>query len=208
MNKFNKIKNIIFDLGNVVLDIDLNITIQRFKDMGWNGDANFLDKYHQKQFFGDYEQGLISTELFLSNIKEHTRENTTDEQIKNAWNALLLNYKTERIQCIIELKQNYRVFLLSNTNQLHIDACSCNVPLVGTLSELFNKTYYSFEMNMRKPDANIYEAVLKDSNLKAEETLFLDDSLLNVNAAKSLGIESWLVDNSDLWVQRIREYLL
>ncbi len=208
MNKFNKIKNIIFDLGNVVLDIDLNITVQRFIEMGWNGDENFLDKYHQKTFFGDYEHGLINTDAFISEIKALTKYGNSEAEIKEAWNALLLDYKEERIQCILELKKHYKVFLLSNTNALHIDHCSERVPFVGSLDNLFDKTYYSYEMGVRKPDAIIYQSLLEDADIIAEETLFLDDSLRNVQEAQKMGIESWVVEDADAWVGRITSYLL
>ena len=200
-------KNIIFDLGNVVLDIDLNITYNRFKQLGFGEKGNFLSKYNQVGFFNAFEEGRINAQQFVEEVKDRMPEGVKTEEIVNAWNALLLEYQTERIETILKLKKTHNIYLLSNTNELHVKSCENRVPITGSLQNLFNKVYYSYEMGMSKPNKEIFKALLNDARIKAEETLFLDDSPANVETAKSLGIESWLIVQADQWVPRINRML-
>ena len=200
-------KNVIFDLGNVVVDIDLNITIKRFMEFGFKEKGNFLSRYKQSGIFCDFEHGQISVDKFIDGLKELMNPDVSKKEIIDAWNEIILDYTEERIQTILKLKKTHKVYLLSNTNSLHIDICQNRVPIVGSLNNLFDKTYYSHEMNMSKPNANIFEEVLRDANIKAEETLFLDDGPANVEAARRLGIESWLVEFPDQWVSKIQKLI-
>ncbi|MCW3807927.1 HAD family hydrolase [Plebeiibacterium marinum] len=197
-------KNIIFDLGNVVVDIDLNITMERFRKLGFKKEGDFLNKYQQIGIFNDFEEGRVSAGEFVEGLKAYMKAGVTDEEIIEAWNVIIGDYKEDRIETILKLKETHGVYLLSNTNELHVEVCENKVPLVGSLNKLFNKTYYSHEMGMSKPNRNIFEALLKDAGIKAEETLFLDDSKANVEAARKLGIESWLVEYPDQWVPRMK----
>ena len=207
MTKLKDKKSIIFDLGNVVVDIDLNITFQRFKELGFYIDEDFLKKYHQTPIFKDFEEGRVTPNEFTAELLQKMKQGVTTEEVIAAWNSLLGDYKEERISTILELRKTHQVYLLSNTNSLHIDSCSNRVPIVGSLDKLFDKIYYSHEMGMSKPNDIIFETVLKDAVLKAEETLYLDDSLANVEAARNLGIESWLVEFPDQWVPRMNQLL-
>ncbi|TLX72126.1 HAD family phosphatase [Labilibacter sediminis] len=202
MTNFNKKKCIIFDLGNVVLDIDLNITYQRFEALGFSYSADYINKYKQSGIFGDIEEGRISSDEFCERMKQQLHPNVSNNDIKDAWNALFLGYKPERIETILKLKEKFKVYLLSNTNAIHIDFCAYNVPIVGSLEKLFDKVFYSYKMGMRKPDKNIFEAVLNDIPFSAEESLFLDDSPANVEAAEKLGIESWLIEDPNGWTKK------
>ncbi len=203
MRNLKNKKSIIFDLGNVVLDIDLNITYERLRTLGFGENGEFLNKYKQTSFFSDLEEGRITAKQFIEEVKKRMPEGVTDDEVINAWNALLIGYKEDRIETILKLKEQFKVYLLSNTNEIHIAACENNVPIVGSLKNLFHKVYYSYELNMSKPHRNIFEAVINDANIKAEETLFLDDSPANVKTAESLGIESWLVEDPNLWVKKM-----
>lgn len=196
-------KNIIFDLGNVIIDIDLNIMYKRFRTLGFEENGEFLNKYEQIDFFSDFEKGRITSEQFIEQIKCRMPKGVSDLQILQAWNAILLGYKTDRIETLIKLKQTHNLYLLSNTNELHISVFEKNVPMVGSLEKLFDKVYYSCQMHMNKPNENIFLAVLEDANIKAEDTLFLDDSPANVKTAENLGIESWLVEDPNAWVPKI-----
>ncbi|WP_075590446.1 HAD family hydrolase [Labilibacter marinus] len=196
-------KNIIFDLGNVIIDIDLNITYERFRKLGFSEKGDFLSKYKQIGVFCDFEEGKINSEQFIQEIKKRMPDEVSSDEIKDAWNALLLNYKTERIETILKLKETHNIYVLSNTNELHIDSCENSVPIVGNLRNLFHQVYYSYEMNMSKPHENIFTALLEHANIKAEETLFLDDGPANIETAKRLGIESWLIEHPDEWVPRM-----
>jgi len=207
MTNLKEKKNIIFDLGNVVLDIDLNITINRFKDMGFKTDGNFLSKYKQSGVFCDLEEGRISGDEFALALKEEMNDDVTTSQIIEAWNALLLDYDTERIETIIKLRESHKLYILSNTNIFHIEACAYNVPIVGSLDKLFDKAYYSYEMGLSKPHKEIFEALLNDAGIKASETLYLDDSKANIEAAEALGIESWWITDSKAWAPKIMSLL-
>ena len=196
-------KNIIFDLGNVVIDINLNITFQRFKELGFTVKGDFWDMFRQSSFFKEFEEGTISKEEFIAQILQKMPKNVTYKQVVDAWNALILDYKPERIETILKLRNTHKVYLLSNTNELHIEKCGDNVPLVGSLDKLFDKVYYSHTMKMSKPNENIFAALLSDAGIMASETLFLDDSPANVATAEKLGIESWLVEYPDQWVPKM-----
>ena len=196
-------KNIIFDLGNVVIDINLNITFQRFKELGFTIKGDFWDMFRQSSFFKEFEEGTISKEEFIAQILQKMPKNVTYKQVVDAWNALILDYKPERIETILKLRNTHKVYLLSNTNELHIEKCGDNVPLVGSLDKLFDKVYYSHTMKMSKPNENIFAALLSDAGIMASETLFLDDSPANVATAEKLGIESWLVEYPDQWVPKM-----
>lgn len=207
MTNLRNKKNIIFDLGNVVLDIDLNITFQRFKDLGYAINGDFLNMFQLSPFFKEFEEGLISTNEFVALILQKMPEGISHNQVVDAWNALILDYKTERVETILRLKKTHKVFLLSNTNELHILKCGDTVPLVGSLDKLFDKVYYSHTMKMSKPNENIFTALLDDAGIVASETLFLDDSPANAAAAQKLGIESWLVEYPDQWVSKMNALL-
>ncbi len=196
-------KNIIFDLGNVVVDINLNNCMEAFRKLGYKGEGNFLNTYKQTGIFGDLEIGKIGREEFTTNLRKLLNPEVTDQEIIAAWNAIILDYKAERIEAILELKKTYNLFLLSNTNEIHIDYCGNNVPIAGSLNNLFHKTYYSHEMGKCKPNKDIFEELLTDAGIKAHETVFFDDSPANVAAAKELGIDSYVVEYPDQWMEML-----
>ena len=125
----------------------------------------------------------------------HQKFNISNESLKNAWNAILLDFPETRLAFLKELAESkkYRLFLLSNTNDLHISWIQDNwgMELYNEFKNYFEKFYLSHEINFRKPDNNIYEFVLRENKLVAEETLFVDDLEINTEAAKSLGINVW-----------------
>lgn len=207
MTNIKNKKNVIFDLGNVVIDIDLSITLKRFGKLGFKQEGNFLNKFKQSGIFSEFEEGKISGDGFINGIKDQMNANVSYQEVSDAWDALMGDYKQDRIETILKLKQTHQVILLSNTNVIHIEGCKNRVPLVGSLDKLFNRLYYSYEMGMSKPSAQIFEAVLNDANINAEETLFLDDGPANIKVAQSLGIESWLVEFPDQWVPKMNELL-
>jgi len=191
MKNPKNIKNIIFDLGNVVLPLSIKASIEAFKELGIsNGFEDTLCTAQTSKLFDDFEIGAITPSEFLSEMKKHCKLSATDEDIVSAWNAMLLDYDPERIKLLKQLSEHHNTFLLSNTNQLHYDH------FIRTFSEtfgydfdsLFVKAYYSHEMNMRKPTPEIFSRVLDEQKLVAEETLFLDDNEANLDSAHKLGI--------------------
>lgn len=190
------IKNIIFDLGNVIINIDGDRTVNAMKELGFKDFQESYTLLRQSDLFNWLEKGLISPEKFHTDLKTHFNNDVSSAMIDDAWNAMLLDFPKKRIELIQELKSKYRLFLLSNTNIIHYR--KYNNDLINRfgfgLSSLFEKAYYSFDLGMRKPDMEIFEYVIKDSNLKPIETLFIDDSAENIDTANQLGLKTLWID--------------
>lgn len=190
------IKNIIFDLGNVIINIDGDRTVNAMKELGFKDFQESYNLLRQSDLFNWLEKGLISPEKFHTDFKTHFNNNVSSAMIDDAWNAMLLDFPKKRIELIQELKSKYRLFLLSNTNIIHYR--KYNNDLINRfgfgLSSLFEKAYYSFDLGMRKPDMEIFEYVIKDSKLKPIETLFIDDSAENIDTANQLGLKTLWID--------------
>ena len=186
-----KIKNIIFDLGGVILNIDFKKTEAAFKLLGWDSFSDYISQFHITDLFENYETGKIDDLDFVEGISQLMGKAAKNEHIVEAWNALLLDFPPERIALLKKLKNNYRTFLLSNTNALHLKEFQQRLhEHEGVyLEDLFEKTYYSHVVKLRKPSAAIFELVITENNLKPEETLFIDDTASNFAEAKEMGIQ-------------------
>jgi len=195
-----KCKVIIFDLGAVILNINYQNTINEFTKLGVKNAATFYSKKVQTELFNKIETGKISNNEFLKALQKETK-NAKIEQVKMAWNAMLLDLPKERLQLIKKLKDNHTVYLLSNTNSIHIDAFKKELGNKKWLAfcELFDKMYLSHELGLRKPDIKIFEYILNEQELKAEEIFFIDDSPQHIASAKKLGIYCHhLLDDEDI----------
>lgn len=196
----NKYKNIIFDLGGVVLNIDYSLAVKAFKDLGLNGFDTFFSQAQQKQLFDLYEKGQLSSVEFRNELKiccDPTHAGLDDALIDKAWNSMLLDLPKERLDLLMRFKQSHRTFLLSNTNEIHIDSFNDylrNNFHIPDLSGHFEKLYLSYKVGMRKPDAEIFELVLSENNLDPKETLFIDDSIQHIESANKIGIQTYWVD--------------
>ena len=184
-----KCKAIIFDLGAVILNINYQNTIDEFTKLGVNNAATFYSKKVQTNLFNQIETGMISSDEFLKALQKETK-NANINQVEKAWNAMLLDLPEERIQLIEKLKNNYSIYLLSNTNAIHIDAIKKQLGKRKWLAfcKLFDKMYLSHELGLRKPDVKIFEYILKEQKIKAEEVFFIDDSPQHIASAKKIGI--------------------
>ena len=208
--KAKQIKNIIFDLGGVILDIDFHFTRDEFMQLGI---VNFDELYSQKkqeQFFDDFEIGKITEEEFYDEIRKVSKLNISNSDIEHAWNALLQTIPKNRILWLEELKKQYRLFLLSNTNAIHIKAFTKylhNSYGDDMLKEHFEKTYYSSEIGKRKPNSDIFELVLNDNNLDVSETIFIDDSVQHVEGAREIGLMGILLEKGEKVEAIIKKYL-
>jgi HAD superfamily hydrolase (TIGR01509 family) len=189
----NGIKNIIFDLGGVIINLDNQLTENAFIALGSKPLKEYFGHGHAASFFKEYEVGSISDEQFISEIRTLTGLTASDEAIIKAWNALLLDFPPERIQLLKDLSKSYRIFLFSNTNALHLAHLQGiyrnTFPGAGALDDHFQRTYYSHTMRLRKPDAESFQYILKENQLKGEETLFVDDALINVEGAEKAGLK-------------------
>ena len=190
------LKNIIFDLGVVILDIDFQRTMNEFQKLGIENVKEIFSGYEQIDFFDKFEKGQISPEEFRAEIKKHSKLDISDEMIDKAWNAMIIEFPTERINFIISLRKKYRIFVLSNTNAIHhpvYNKMICEQFGLSKFSDLFEKAYLSHEVGMRKPDQEIFDLVLNENELIPKETLFIDDSIQHIETAKKLGIQTvWL----------------
>ena len=187
------IKNIIFDFGGVLLNIDYNLTIAGFKKLGLNHFEKYYSQAEQNDLFDKHETGNINPQEFREELKKQIINNCTDEEIDYAWNAMLLDLPKERLELLNSIRTKYRIFLLSNTNKIHHAAFSSSLKIKfnkDIFSDLFEKAYFSHEVKMRKPNAEIFEFVLNENNLKPEETLFIDDSIQHIEGAKKLGLQT------------------
>jgi putative hydrolase of the HAD superfamily len=193
-------KAIIFDLGGVILNIDYLLTINEFEKLGIENASNFYSKKVQNPIFDKIEVGAISSKEFMAALKKKCN-NTSLEQVENAWNAMLSDLPQNRLTLIKKLKNKYKIFLLSNTNEIHMQAFQnkIGVKTWGEFSALFDKMYLSFEIGFRKPDKSAFKIILKENSLKPNEVLFIDDSPQHIETAKRLGMNCYyLLDEEDV----------
>ena len=195
MKQYNNISTLIFDLGGVIVDLDLAKCIQNFKELGLENIEQYLSNFGQKDFFMQFEKGQIGIPAFRNEIRKLAGTELSDAQIDKAWCSFLTQIPVEKLHLLSELKKKYRLLLLSNTNPLHIEtAVAAEFSKTGkTMQDFFDKCYLSYEMGMVKPDVEIFEALLADAQVKAEECLFLDDGKKNIDTAAALGIQTYWV---------------
>jgi len=187
------IKNIIFDFGGVILNIDYTLTEVAFKKLGMKDFGKAYSQATQNDLFDALEKGLITPENFRKEIRKLINPAVTDLQIDQAWNSMLLDLPEERIHLLEKLKTKYRIFLLSNTNEIHYTSFTNAIKenfKRDIFADIFEKVYVSHKVNMRKPDAEIFEHVLAENKLKKEETLFIDDSIQHIEGANKVGIKT------------------
>lgn len=196
------IKNLIFDLGGVILDLSVDTTLKSFADLSGVEKNTVKSLFSSTPEFELYEKGGISDEEFRQFVKKLYQIDAPDEALDACWNAMLLGFPTRKLQLLETLKTSYNVYLLSNTNNIHLQYINNTLlPRVNhhtSLDDFFHRAYYSHQMKKRKPDAEIFEQVLVEGNFKPEETLFLDDNKSNVEGAGKLGIKTVHVVQPDM----------
>ncbi|MFT5251247.1 MAG: FMN phosphatase YigB (HAD superfamily) [Flavobacteriales bacterium] len=181
------IDTIIFDFGDVFINLDKQAPIDKMKELGlpkWNSDLDELNI--------QFEKGLINKEAFLNGIQKQIPNASTKEILK-AWNAVLLDFPLYRLEFLQLLSTKYRLFLLSNTDAIHIAKFenSTGISFYSDFYQCFEKVYFSFEMGMRKPDFEIYTTVINNHELVPKHTLFVDDKKENTDAALAVGLQVW-----------------
>lgn len=186
------VKNIIFDLGGVLLNLDVAQTRDAFIKLGLKQIDELFRIGHADSFFKEYEVGAITDEKFVEKARQLCLAGTTANQVIDAWNVMLLDFPAERVQFLKQLKQKYRIFLFSNTNAIHLKAFHKSYrDVYGTdMDDLFEIAWYSHVINQRKPDVAVFEYVINDGKLNAAETLFIDDALVNVEGARKAGLQA------------------
>lgn len=197
-----QIKNLIFDFGGVLVDLNQPRCIKAFSDLGLNV-VPYLNHYLSQGIFLEMELGEISPKDFWEEVRVlfHSPE-LTDEQLTEAWNSMLETIPVKRLEKLRSLKKKYAgIYLLSNTNVLHWEKGKRLFTVEGkTIKDYFNRIFLSCDLHLAKPDIRIFEKVLKKTESQPEETFFIDDSQENCKAAESLGISTFCPQKGDDWL--------
>lgn len=206
----SEIKNLLLDLGGVVLNVDYHKMVDVFKEYGIMDFDKHFTQAKQVEIIDKFEEGKCSIEEFRNGIRDLVKVDLTDEQIDNAWFSMILDLPKERIELIGLLKLKYNVYLFSNTNELHIELLKKRYEEefgFDIFQMLFTKAYFSNEIKMRKPHPESFQWLLNDAEIKAEETLFIEDSSQHIEGAKKVGLNTyWLTGGetiNDLYDKKI-----
>ncbi|WP_369384657.1 HAD family hydrolase, partial [Phocaeicola paurosaccharolyticus] len=210
--KYNmsKIRNIIFDFGGVILDLDRENAVRKFKSIGVNKADEYLDKYHQKGIFLQCENGEIGEMEFVEKLRALCNKDLTYQQVYDGWNAFIVNTEKYKLDYILSLRQRgYKVFLLSNTNPFVMKwARSKEFTEEGlSIDHYVDRAYISYEIKSVKPDRKIFEYLISDSGILPEESLFVDDGEQNIEAGNKIGFKTLLTKNREDWRDKIEKLL-
>lgn len=202
------ITNIVFDWGGVIINIDYQATINAFGKLGFEDFKAFYSQKSQNEFFIRFETGKATPGQLRDYLRKELNKNLSDKEINDAWGAMLLDIPESRIETLKRLRSNYRLLLLSNTNQLHEELVLPRIDneIGFSFLSLFDRYYLSHHLGMRKPNIDIFEHILQDDNIRANETLFIDDTEINIDTAAGLGIIAcYLQPDSDI-VELFRDW--
>lgn len=186
------IDNLIFDLGGVIITLDMPAAEKNFVALGVKNYNDLFRNGNVSSFFHDYEIGKIDDEVFLESLRNLAGLPLEDIALTSAWNSMLGVFPRERVELIKQLKNKYRLFLFSNTNALHTQAFRkiyADSFANDVFDDLFERAYYSQELGMRKPDAAPFHHIIKENKLDAARTLFIDDNAANVEGAQQAGLQ-------------------
>lgn len=203
------ISNIIFDLGGVLINLDYDATRKSFLDLGVKDFDAIYSQAQQNGLFDALDKGEITSREFRDAIRKHIDHPVSDKEIDTAWDAMLLDVPKEKLELLTALKPRYRTFLLSNTNEIHIANFSSYLQRTyGTpdFTPYFERWYYSCYIRMRKPDPAIFNYVLHENSLRAEETLFIDDSCQHIEGAKHCGLKTAFLEKGKSLVNLLAEH--
>jgi len=192
----HNIKTIIFDLGGVLLDLDMNACVRSFREIGFLDAQKYLGAYIQQGIFLEMEEGKLKNEEFFDRFREMSiNKNITNEQIAESWCKILLDIPDYKLDLLLELRKKHQVFLLSNTNRIVAAHYTQHIFTKQGLSinDYFDRLYSSYEIGIVKPDPKIFQYLIADSGILPQEALFLDDGEQNILAAKELGFHTYHV---------------
>lgn len=202
----NNIKNIIFDMGGVLVDLDPQRCIDAFGKIGCRQIAAYVEEHRTEDLFYDIETGRTTQQQFCQEVRRIAQTDAADAEIVWAWNQLLAGIADEKKARLIELGRTYRLYLLSNTNIMHWEKCRDDffAYMGHTADDYFTQIFLSYEMHMSKPNADIFGQTLHDAGINAAETLFVDDSADNCSAARQLGINTLHETTGRDWMQLLQ----
>lgn len=190
------IRHILFDLGGVLLNIDFQKTVTAFQNLGCKAFGNFTNVATLPDFFYLFETGKISQDAFFEEINKIANKPISDSEIIRCWNAMLLDFPLRRLQILQQLQIHFDLILVSNTNEIHEAFFNQKIRSqtgFPSLNIFFDKVYYSHRIGIRKPDPALFKKILEENGLKPENTLLIDDTKINTDAASQLGMQTiWL----------------
>lgn len=184
---------LIFDLGNVIIDIDYQRSLKLIKSLLPNSFHLKVDSFYATDFHKDYEKGLIDSPSFRNEVRNYFEQDWEDHKVDELWNSLLGKIPKERLELVSKLKQSYQVGVLSNTNEIHINAVHGMLETdfgMMRFEPLFDRVFYSHEMGLAKPSQEIYHKMLDELGTSADRVVFFDDLEANVKGAASVGIQA------------------
>ena len=196
------IKNIIFDLGKVLLNLDFNASIVAFQKLGLKTDVLDSKQVYSDPVFYELEVGKVTPEEFCNRVRKVIQNpDSTDLQIEDAWYSMILDIPASRVKVVQELSKNYNVYLFSNTNKIHIERLHRAFKTEHGIDfpSLFVKDYYSHEIHERKPDLSSYQKVIELAGINPEESIFIDDLEKNIIGAQLSGLKTfWLKEGMEM----------
>jgi putative hydrolase of the HAD superfamily len=191
------VKNIIFDLGGVLLNLNYQLTRIAFENIGVQDFDAFYTQHKANPLFENLEVGAIEPEVFYESLRKATGLTLSNAQLETAWNAMLLDFPTDRLQWLDQIKNKYNIYLFSNTNAIHYKAFTSiyaqTAPLIGlnpNFNHFFKEAHYSHTLGQRKPDVAAFDTVLSKSGLDPSQTLFIDDTISNIEGAQKAGLQT------------------
>lgn len=199
--ELDKIKNLIFDFGGVLVDLDKARCLQAFARLGFTQAAGMIDAYSQQGLFGQLEEGTISPDHFCREVRRLTGIQVRDEDIWQAWNLFLVDIPAWKLEALIGLRKHFPIYLLSNTNVIHWQHAVNNLFPHGKwrVEDYFNRIFLSYELHQVKPGADIFHTVIAQSGIRPEETLFIDDAAANCATAASVGLHTYQPQPHEDW---------
>jgi len=194
-----EVKNIVFDLGGVVITLDYDEALRRFKEIGLTNAEKVLDPYHQKGIFLDLEEGKLSQREYYDALRKEAGKDIPDERIEYAWMGFMKEVPQSKLALLERLKEKYKLYLLSNTNPVIMSWAFSKAftPQGKSIDKYFDRLYLSYKIGCTKPSPKIYEYMFRDSGMKAEETLFIDDGAANIEIGTRLGMKTYHAKNGE-----------
>jgi putative hydrolase of the HAD superfamily len=201
---------ILFDLGGVILNIDYQLTARAFEEIGLENFDELYSKAQQSGLFDQFEVGAISQQHFINELLPYLPAGTSPNKVVAAWNAMILEFPGENLNLLNKIKVKKPIFLLSNTNEIHVQHFHRKLALNSvneTLHPYFEKVYFSNELGMRKPHSETFDFVCKENNLSPAKTLFIDDSIQHIEGAKKIGLQTYHLSNGETITDLFSEFL-
>ena len=192
----SRIRHLLFDLGGVIINLEVPRTHQALGRLADRDAADIARQSRETDLFNRYETGACTDDAFRDGLRGFLGSTASDDQLDEAWNAMLLDLPPARVALLRQLREKYTMLLLSNTNDIHlreVNAILAQSTGVPALEDLFDRTYYSQRIGLNKPGAASFRYVLDHAGIRAEDTLFLDDSPENLRGAQQLGMHTVLI---------------